>query len=395
LLAKGLEAFDRGGESTAYFARAAAVYPDYAPAHRNLFAAYFYRAEYTRAFYELARVLQLEADDLIARFDLGRTYWRQNRLLHAEWEFYRVLRYIPPGVFYTSIGLRRSRMLDREVVLRALAELHLEARHYGRAERYYKQALALSPEDHSVRLALGRLYLAWRPEEAEAQFQAALEAGPGYQVGVLVGDTLRKAGYNGRAEKYYQAALALRPEGPEALHGQALAYAARGEWAGRNSSMRVSLADLWLRLGHLKEAEEQFRAALAINKRTASAYRGLGDVSLARGARDEAAASYRRALELDYGLAEPHWELAEMLYRDGRRRASLGHWRSYLAARRHGVSFPRGDEDERRRRAEEVVSMLEAFPGVAETPGGSPGPELQALARVGEELKRREDPPID
>ena len=78
------------------------------------------------------------------------------------------------------------------------------------------------------------------------------------------------------------------------------------------------------------EASSEFDKALALDRRSAAAWYGLGEVWERRGVPERAIASWREALTLDANYAEAHLRLAHALSGRGENAEALQHWRAGL-----------------------------------------------------------------
>ena len=104
-------------------------------------------------------------------------------------------------------------------------------------------------------------------------------------------DVLRKLDRHEQAVAAYREAVRLQPEFPSARNNLGNALVAVGDWAG---------------------AEEQFVIAVRQDPAYPDAHCNLGLVRLRQGRADEAAACFRRALELEPGHARAAALLARL-----------------------------------------------------------------------------------
>ena len=113
----------------------------------------------------------------------------------------------------------------------------------------------------------------------------------------------------GEAIRYYQAALAVRPDA-------AVAY----------NNLGIALADT----GRLDDAVEQFRRAAHLSPRFAQAHANLGIVDYMRGRYAEAAGQFGEAIRLDPRSAKYHGDLGIVLAAAGRPEEALDRCRQAL-----------------------------------------------------------------
>ncbi len=163
-----------------------------------------------------------------------------------------------------------------------------------KAEHYFRQALALSPDYAIAHANLGLVLKAsGRLQQAEASFRKALDIQPDdADVWVNLGNLLRATGQIGPAQAAYEKALAYAPDHAGALYNLGL---------------------LLVELGRPQEAEKAFRHALRLRPDWADVHNELGNL-LADGLRfTEADAAYRQAISLDPNHADAHFNLGVLL----------------------------------------------------------------------------------
>ena len=166
--------------------------------------------------------------------------------------------------------------------LAELAELKRDRNELPESIRLYREALALHDSNPALYLGLGdSLQRAGRYAEAEAAFVRVLELDPDsfearYNLGVTYGQQQRTED----AMRYYEAALALRPEHPQAvsvLNNLANLYLARGEREAAVSRFeqavaaspnhfesRFNLGVQYLQAGELERGIAMLEAAVAL-----------------------------------------------------------------------------------------------------------------------------------
>ena len=146
-----------------------------------------------------------------------------------------------------------------------------------------QEAVRLDPKSPLYHNTLGVVYLHYlsKPQEAQAEFQKALELDPSYADAMTnLGVTQAQQGHWEEAVATYRKAISLpiypNPE---------VAYANLG-WA-------------YLNLDKPREAEESYRTAIQLQPRFPQAYYFLGVVLDRQGRKDEARAAFRAARDLD------------------------------------------------------------------------------------------------
>ncbi len=160
------------------------------------------------------------------------------------------------------------------------------------AEREWRAALAIKPENEIVLSNLGLVYQKEKlfPEAIE-YFKRALSINSKFTDAHLhLAETYLEMGVTESAERHLRAAVALSP-----LNIQ-----------GRNQ-----LGELYLQRGDVAGAEEQFTQSVT-SRPNAAGYHGLGDISLSQGNREAAERDYQRALSLDPFDSHAHFQLATL-----------------------------------------------------------------------------------
>ncbi len=195
------------------------------------------------------------------------------------------------------------------------------------SETLFRAALRVTEDNYVAHANLGHALVA-RSAVAEAipHFERAAEIAPRYSVShVNLGSALVLSGNLEGGIAEYREAIRLDPKDVETRYhlGRALFRAGKGgeavveleaaaERAPGRADVRNDLGWALYRLGRLAEAEERLREAARLTE-DPRVERNLGAVLLARGAREEGIARYRKALELDPGFAEARAELEAAL----------------------------------------------------------------------------------
>lgn len=259
--------------------------------------------------------------------------------------------------------------------LLGLIELRAGAPRKARAP--LEKAVALSPNAQAPRLALARaLAGAGKREAAIAEYGRALVLGPAAEGEAELAELLRLTGRPDEAMLHYRAALALKPELPQALNDLgallvdaghadeaepllARAVELRPDWASALNNRGVALlalrrpgeaalhfaraadarpafaaahrnlADALHQLCRLDEAEAAARTAVRLDSKDARAWLALALVQKARGG--DPGEALDKALRLDDGLAQAHVLRGETALAAGDRATAEKHFRRTVA----------------------------------------------------------------
>ncbi len=158
------------------------------------------------------------------------------------------------------------------------------------AEREWKEALRLHPQNAIVLNNLGLLYAKeQRYDDAVDYFRRAMRLKPNYTDPHLnLGSSYATMGQTEAAELQLRAAVTLSP---------------------LNTRARNELGKLYLEAGGLVDAEEQYRRSTE-SEPNLVAYDSLGDIYLRRGEHDKAKQAFQSALALDPFDSHAHFGLA-------------------------------------------------------------------------------------
>ena len=210
---------------------------------------------------------------------------------------------------------------------------------YPRAERVLTRALRVAPKDYTATTALATLAASrHRFREALALAEAARRIAPERAAAYgILGDANLELGRYERAFTAFDRMAALKPSasayarvayGREllgdtagALEAMTLAVEAAEGSSETAAWARVQLANLYADTGRLREADGQYRDALAFRPAYAPALAGRGRIETARMRLHTAARFYRRALAR---AAAPEYAVAlgDLLARLGRARSA-------------------------------------------------------------------------
>ncbi|HVA14597.1 MAG TPA: tetratricopeptide repeat protein [Stellaceae bacterium] len=184
---------------------------------------------------------------------------------------------------------------------------------------------------------------AGRWPQAIEQFRRALERHPNdARLLFELGECYRHSGDRGRAIQAFERAITLDADIFPAYRSAVDAALAQAATLGASSTAAGDLkkfaAKYLVALGQRQQqqraagAEESFRAAAALDPKSAAAYAGLGELLEAGGHYGEAEKALRRAIALDPKLGAAHIVLGNALQ-------SLGRFKEMEAAYRHALAI--------------------------------------------------------
>lgn len=240
-----------------------------------------------------------------------------------------------------------------------LAELETKRGDLESARRQHVTALALRPDDVPSLVGLGNVSLGLnRPEDAERSFRRALRLSPdsaAAHAGLARLALLRRDYEKGVLE--FEAALQLAPEATRLHYELAMAYRGlgrRGEAArhfalagtvgvrvsdplldgvsARRQGERTHLVRGRLAFvnGRMREAADEFAAAVAAEPRSVAGLVGLGSALGTLGESDRALDAFRRALALAPDSVSAHYNLGRILAARGETEAALREYDAVL-----------------------------------------------------------------
>ena len=102
------------------------------------------------------------------------------------------------------------------------------------------------------------------------------------------------------------------------------------EIAPKHAASAINLGTIYYNRRDYLRAEQFYRMAAESDSSYALAFFDLGNVLDELKRMPEATAAYRRAIALQPGYADAHYNLALALERNGQRRSALRHWTTYL-----------------------------------------------------------------
>jgi tetratricopeptide (TPR) repeat protein len=208
-----------------------------------------------------SRTLATEPDEFILHDALGDAYWIRGEEAQAEREWKETLRINPAfvrpvialGTLYAKQGrygeakayLQRGILLnpgDAEAHL-SLGAVYAETGSLDLAEDQFRAALAIAPLNFAAHNVLGKLYFdSGRLDRAEQEFRQSLQCEPNLAALDYLGYVYQQRGDNTRAEKAFQAALAMNGADSHAHFHLGLIYAASGRQAQAVVELQAALA---------------------------------------------------------------------------------------------------------------------------------------------------------
>ena len=150
------------------------------------------------------------------------------------------------------------------------------------------------------------LQQAGRTDEAEEQYQLALQFDPAYtKVHINLANLLADESKFDPAKAHFEEALRIEP---------------------RNADVRAAYAYLLERIGRTDEVEPQYRAAIDLNPKSAQALYNFAAFLDKRGRLDEAVGHYETALKLNPKFADAHCDLGTALMMKGNLDGAMAHY---------------------------------------------------------------------
>ena len=271
--------------------------------HRNLGAAFYQTSMFEEALREFTKVLEQDKDDPDARFYIGLVLLRQGKWDDAIAAYNDAAS--RPGAkpaSYHNLAFALERVGR---YAEALSALHDALKRGGAKDARIQTSLGvvtlMMGDVHAADRALGTAKSLWKDNKPSAAWYhyAALAA-------ALLGDL-------GRAVEILQEGLSLHPR-VAALHNNlAVMHERRGSYdeallAAEHgltddpslAQLHKNIGDLYYRAARYDEAFDAYERAIKSNPDLGDdVYLKIGNIRLRRQEREEAAACWRRALELD------------------------------------------------------------------------------------------------
>lgn len=280
----GVDALERGDTTTAVseFERSIAQRGDDPDAHLNLGVALLGHGDAERALSEFQIAAQYAPDDVDVHLDLAEAYRALGRTQAARTEYEWVLKHDP----------------DKVAALTGYGQLLMDAGSTELAQGQFTKALSIDPSNAPSLFHMGWLYLHTdRPTEATHYFLRGLQIAPKSNYGRLgLGKAYEVRGMDAEALVEFQKAFVVDSTSVDAMEG---------------------IGACQIRAGNYAPAERILEKALSHAPDDPEVLTLLGDVYFARDRRAEAAAHYRRAIQLDEDNSDAYLGLGTVLETSG------------------------------------------------------------------------------
>jgi foldase protein PrsA len=256
----------------------------------------------------VTRVLTLDPDSASARYLLGKLLMERGDVIGAEQQFgeviYRTPDYVPAYIASGDLALRQDASVQ--------------------ATQRYEQALALRPDDVTIMTKLVTAYLAvGYIGQAEETLRKIAQIDPGNAKMQIAEGEVAHARLDEAIEDRNEL-LALEERTPEdearlsELGQQIEDYAAtaierfeRGLQSGGSLDLNVELGQVYLLVGRLDDAEDEFRRVTIQSPYRVEAYTGLAEVLILR---DDIEAALE-SLQSAYSRSLDDWQREEITKR--------------------------------------------------------------------------------
>jgi Tfp pilus assembly protein PilF len=175
----------------------------------------------------------------------------------------------------------------------------------------WSETVQVSPYSWTAHVSVGTTFaLNGKVDEAIAQFQKALELGPGHvDIYSNLGLALFEKGQVDEAIVQYETALKIDPNYPEAQSG---------------------LGSTLFRQGKIDEAIAMYEKALLTEPYRADFHNNLGSAFVRKGQLDDAVAQYQKALELNPQDALAHYDLGTVFMKRGQLSDAIAQFQTSL-----------------------------------------------------------------
>lgn len=238
-----------------------------------------------------------------------------------------------------AIRTMREKFIDDVSFERAGTEFR-KAKDYVGAERQYRRALELNPNNASAHLNLGFVLDATgRPEEALASYTEALRLDPSMpEAHFNYAGTMLAMGRLDEAIREYRETIRLDPHFANAYANLGAALEKKGETdealalceeAVRvdpdSSELRSNLGLMLARMGRIEDALAHLSAAVSNEPENVPAHMNLGLLLAQQGIFVEAAEHYAAALALEPANAGAHGHMGNLLLAQGKREEACVH----------------------------------------------------------------------
>jgi tetratricopeptide (TPR) repeat protein len=259
LMASGQAFFEQGRyrEAAIQFANACDADPRFAEAHYQLARVDLKTQQWSRAFQELSRTLELQPDHYPAHIDIANLLVAGRHLKLAQ----------------EHVDLLLAKRPNDPLVHLAAANLLNAQQNFSEAIQENQKAIALDPSRADSYLSLALLQAqAKQPEAAESSFRKAIELDPrAVNARLALGGYYLSLNRIAEGEQQFRQAMAVAPHDHEP---------------------RSALARLYLSQGKKDQAEEFLKQSKADFPDDSTGYRMLGDFYFSLGDMDKALAEY-------------------------------------------------------------------------------------------------------
>jgi tetratricopeptide (TPR) repeat protein len=272
-------------------------------------AALLYQDKATEAIEVLERAVASRPDFWQARTDLARAYRTAERRAEARKELRRVVAAAPmlesAWLAYGDVLIELEKYPD------ALFAYECARRADPQVRRIEQAREALSSEDHKTAEAIFREILRSDPAHVAALCGLAavsLTASRAQDAVRLLKHALKQSAHLPLAWRGLSQALLALGTLPEAE--SALRHLLKME--GENPNNWVLLATVYTRLMRQQDALAAFEEAARINPGEVRLRLSVGHLNKTLGRRSECEQAYKRCLEMDPGMGEAYWSLADL-----------------------------------------------------------------------------------
>jgi len=213
--------------------------------------------------------------------------------------------------------------------LRQKGSIHFDRKAWQQAELWYREAIALDPEDPAPYVNLALVFLLHRQyDDAIEMCQRAVELDPQDPATLHnLGWGYARIGEYDQAEISFEKAIEIDPNDAEAHNGLGWTYHGQKMWEEAEAEYRKAM-DLdpsdgrphnnlgwaYYQQGRIDEALAEYDRALAVDSTLAWPYNNLGWHYFRQGHHEEAIPLYERAIALDPLLIKPRANLGYLLF---------------------------------------------------------------------------------
>ncbi len=217
---------------------------------------------------------------------------------------------IPEFVNVRPMAIRTIReQFINDVSHRRAGDEFVRANDFIHAEREYRKAIGINPDNYEALNKLGYLLCSFKdePEEGIRHLSRSVELSPNYaEAHYNLGTALAHSGKLPRALVHLQRALQLD---------------------GSNAQAAYNIGVLMDRQGKTDEAIKYLNLAVELEPEDAAAHSRLGKVLFAKGDTGQALSHLQKAVQLDHDFAEAYSNIASVLLQKGKLSQAADHAR--------------------------------------------------------------------